>query len=274
MKRILVATDLTEGAEKALARAIRLAAQSGAAIHLVHAGDRSEDCVVRRNRLLTKARLTAEKLAGRELDLTLHISSRSATDAILRAAERFNVDLIVLGAHGTPRLSDAIFGTTATHIVRHTKRPVLVVQNDPAAPYAKILVAIDDPASARPLLAVALDIAPASEMFAVHAFYPSLNLAFAGRGALGQQEAGQERELEEVLAEMAAGGTAPQLSTRSHAVVETGEVLSVLMDQARAIEPDLIAMGTRHQASYLGSRAVDTLFWCPHDVLVVPEQDA
>ena len=51
-----------------------------------------------------------------------------AQDAIVREARRTGAELIVPGGHGEARVRDAIFGTTATHIVRHANCPVLVAQ--------------------------------------------------------------------------------------------------------------------------------------------------
>ncbi len=277
MKRILVATDLSPCATNALARAIRLAAKDGAAIRIVHAAAESEDpeaCPSTHRRMVTEAQIMAEELTDRALDISVYISSASAEEAILREAEAFDTDLIVLGAHGEPRFRDALFGTTGTHVVRHSERPVLIVQNDYAAPYSKVLLAIDDAEDAPPILAATLDVAPASEVFAVHAFYPSLRDTLGGLSEVDRQEMRRALELEKLLGAAQAGRAAAKLTADTHAIVETGEALSVVMREAEALKPDLLAMGTRRRATYIGSHAVDTLFWCPHDVLVVPERES
>lgn len=275
MKRILVASDLSPCASNALTRAIGLAAQAGAEIRLVHAATESEAenaCSSTHRRMVAEARIMAEELTDRPPEISARIGFGSPAQAILQEADAYDADLIVLGAHGEPRLRDVIFGTTGTHVVRHSDRPVLIVQNEASELYSKVLIAIDDPASARPILDATLDVAPASEVFAVHAFYPSLGQTLAGLAELDRQEERQERELEQILAEAAAGRAATKLTTKQHAIVETGEALGVIMRETEALEPDLVAMGTRRRATYLGSHAVDTLFWCPHDVLVVPER--
>ena len=181
-----------------------------------------------------------------------------------------DADLIVLGAHGELRFRDALFGTTGTHVVRHSDRPVLIVQNDACELYSKVMLAIDDVRSARPILEVALDVAPTSEVFAVHAFYPTLRTTLGGETA--RQELSQEAELEQFLTDAGADRAARKFTANKHAIVETGEELRVVMDQAQQLKPDLIAMGTRRRATYLGSHAVDTLFWFQKDILVVPER--
>ena len=275
MKRILVASDLSPRSKNALARAIGLAAHAGAEIRIVHALTESEAenaCPSTHARMMSDARAMADELTGRPLEISGRVGFHRAEETILEEAEAWNADIIILGAHGEPRFRDALFGTTGTHVVRHSDRPVLIVQNEASEPYAKVLIAVDDAHFARPILAAALDVAPASELFAVHAFYPSLGQTLAGRDARHQEEKRQEAELEGLLAEAAAGRPASRLTANKHAVVETGEALQVIMRETEEIFPDLLAMGTRQRATYLGSHAVDTLFWCPADVLVVPER--
>lgn len=216
----------------------------------------------------------AEVLTDRSIDITARVSCAKPADAILAAAELIDADLIVLGAHGMPRMRDALFGTTGTHVVRHSERPVLIVQNDAAEPYSKVLVATENVESARPILDATLDVARGSEVFAVHAFYPSLRQSLGGNAEIDQEEKLREEEIEELLARVAVGRLAGKLTANRHAIVETGEALSVIMRETEELKPDLLAMGTRRRATYLGSRAVDTLFWCPHDVLVVPERQS
>jgi nucleotide-binding universal stress UspA family protein len=48
--------------------------------------------------------------------------------AILAAAERLDVDLLVLGSHGYGGL-DYVLGTTAAKVVNHVRRDVLIVQH-------------------------------------------------------------------------------------------------------------------------------------------------
>lgn len=277
MKRILVASDLSACANNALARAIVLAARSGAEIHIIHAANETEaesGCFSTHGMIVAQARMMAEEITGIPLKITARVGFGNPAEAILREAKAWEADLIVLGAHGEPRFRDALFGTAGTHVVRHADRPVLVVQNDAAEPYARVLIAVGDARFARPIVDAVLDVAPASELFAIHAFDPSLRQTLAGTASLDQEEKRQESRLERLLTDATAGRSPVTLTTRKHAIVETDEALSVIMRETEEIAPDLVAMGTRRGATYLGSHAVDTLFWCRHDVLVVPERQS
>ena len=275
MKRILVATDLNPRGTNVIARAIRLAAEGGASLRIVHAAketDPPENCPAAHRRIETEARIMAEELTDIPLDISVSISSRMASHAILRSAESFDADLVVLGAHGVPRFRDALFGTTGTHVVRHCDRPVLIVQNEACEPYLKVLVAVDEAKAARPIVEMAMDVAPKGELFAVHAFSPSLHALLAGSDERAREKQALEAEFEQLLAEAGAGGPERRFTANKHGIVESDEALTLVMNETEELLPDLLVMGTRRRATYLGSHAVDTLFWCPNDVLVVPER--
>lgn len=276
MKSILVATDRSPCSTNAIERAIQLAAAYGARIRIVHAApetDNPELSLTTRSSIVAEAQAMAQELTAHSIDISARISFAKPADAILAAAELIDADLIVLGAHGETGFRDALFGTTGTDVVRNADRPVLIVQNAAGETYSQVLIAIDDLLVAGAILDAALDVAPASELFAVHAFYPSLRQTLAGQAALDKEEERQERQLEDLLHEAAADRPSEsRLTANKHAVVETGDALSVIMRETEKLAPDLVVMGTRRHATYLGSHAVDALFWCPHDVLVVPER--
>lgn len=272
MKRILIATDLTANATNALGRAIRLSAGTGAALAVLHVADEADDserCPSVHRRLRTEAEIMAEELSRAPIDLSVCISGGVAEAAILREAQRLDADLIVIGGHGSPRFRDAIFGTTGTHVVRHSDRPVLIVQNDHAIPYSKALVAMADVATSR-LVEAARSIAPNAELHAVHAHTPSLAETFGGSAEIDRHELEEERALSKAIANGSGAGK-EEAARERHATVRTGDPLSVMMKEAETIQPDLLVLGTRRRASFLSSNAVDAQFWCPHDILIVPE---
>lgn len=273
MKRLLVANDLSPNSANALARAITLAAADGAEIRVIHAASGPEgDFPAAERRLCTEAQTMAEEMTGLTLGISAQVALFPAAEAILEEAERLDADLIVLGAHGLPRFRDALFGTTGTHVVRHSDRPVLIVHNDAVEPYARVLAAIDGIETAPAIFAVIRDVAPASELFAVHAFQPTLKGSLGSGAELERDEARVMLSLEKLLGAYKGKGAAPRVTAKQHAIVETGEAMGVIMDETEALLPDLLAMGTRQGATYLGSRAVDALFWCPSDILIVPDR--
>jgi nucleotide-binding universal stress UspA family protein len=262
MKTILVAIEMTGASREALGRAARLAQTTGASLRILHAvpphtfGKEAPEV----RRLIEEAvEEVLNELPGPRPDVSLRVSARDTREAILDEAEKVHADLIVLGAHGEPRFRDAIFGTTATHIVRRADCPVLIAQGDAAVPYAKVMLALSRADEAKALREIADELAPGAALIGVSAFDPSLGQLFTGRDALEREAGAREAEIASALAE-------------SRAVVEGGDPLTVLMDEARELAPDLVAMGTSQRA-YLNSYAVDALFWCERDLLIVPAHD-
>lgn len=270
MKRLLVGYDFTAGSARALARALRLAARTGAAVEVVHAapgGNCLPDQPSAHRRLLAEARIMAEELGADRIEVSACLRSGDAGEVIVAESERFDADLVVLGARGELRLRDPLFGTTATHVARHGSCAILMAQHDDSKAYAKVMVALGDPDAAQPLLGTAFAVAPDAATFAIHAFSPTLKQALAGDVERERARLRGRIEAAVTAAAADAGGTSLDL----HVSVETGEVMTVLMEQYEALEPDLLAIGTRSDATYLGSHAVDAIFWCPRDLLVVPE---
>ena len=259
MKRILVAIDMTDGSGNALGRALRLAQTTGASLRVLHAVPSPafdmEPSAVRR--LVCKAVAEmVEALPAPHPDVTIRISSLHKAEAILNSAQRFGADLIVLGGHAEPRFRDAIFGTTATHVVRHAVCPVLVAQSDPTKPYHTAMLALSGVEEGKALHGVTDVLAPGAALTGVNAFDPSMGKLFGRRVALEKEARDHAKALGTALP-----GVKP--------LVETGDPLTVLMDQARELDPDLVVMGTSQRA-YLNSYAVDALFWCERDLLIVP----
>ncbi|MCE8007452.1 universal stress protein [Aestuariivita sp.] len=58
-----------------------------------------------------------------------HVTHGRVYEEIMRAADKLNVDAIVIGSH-TPELTDYLLGPNAARVVRHAKQSVFVVRGD------------------------------------------------------------------------------------------------------------------------------------------------
>jgi nucleotide-binding universal stress UspA family protein len=185
IRRILAATDFSDGARAAIERAARLCVESGAFLHLLHIANLpAVDAVL--SLFSVESRNIRELLlkdAGKNLaDAGTEISARHrvavGTDVrlgivapeILAAAEEFAVDMIVLGARGENRVKDALFGATAERTIGRTTRPVLAVERWPHGAYRRVLVPVDFSDYSRSALRLAREIAPRAEITLLHAF--------------------------------------------------------------------------------------------------------
>lgn len=177
LDRILVTSDLSPPADRALARAVQLAAQHGAALkalyvvdHVLGAdappeqlvklliGDAGEvvPALKRRAEQALRAKLGAQPPAQTEVAVRVG----SAFLEIIRQARDDASDLIVLGAHGRHFLRKWVLGTTAERVVRKGDRPVLVVKKSPRRPYRRLLAAMDFSDTAKRALGTAMRVAP------------------------------------------------------------------------------------------------------------------
>jgi nucleotide-binding universal stress UspA family protein len=69
----------------------------------------------------------ASKLRDVGVNVTTWSPAGDPATEIVRAAERTDADLILIGRHGAGRLADALLGSTARRVLRETARPVLLV---------------------------------------------------------------------------------------------------------------------------------------------------
>lgn len=143
LKTIVVGTDFSVCAARALSFAVSLASSQGARVHVVHvlvepvqafdvAGalpylDVStqkewEDATKKR---LAAAVASAEK---RGVSATSEFLWGRPSDAIIGAATRAKASLVVLGTHGRNAFEKLLIGSTAERVVRLCPVPVLTVR--------------------------------------------------------------------------------------------------------------------------------------------------
>lgn len=141
-KHILVATDFSASAERALDLAIPIAALCGAKLTLFHSSwlppaayaadsahaegiDWHDDDVARAAR-----RTLEDALAGARARYSVAESAVAFGEpwqTILESIDERAVDLVVIGTHGRKGLAHAVLGSVAEKIVRLSPVPVLTV---------------------------------------------------------------------------------------------------------------------------------------------------
>lgn len=153
-KNILYATDLTENAAHAFRHAVGIARCHRARISILHVLPETEPAVLNYvSTVMGEDRLADLELAHKaevqdEIRKRLHefakaeladrpddveridgieIHHGNPAAEILKAADRLNADLIVLGSHGKGALKYAFLGSVAEKVLRKSQRPVVVV---------------------------------------------------------------------------------------------------------------------------------------------------
>ena len=135
LKRILVGTDGSEHARRAVRWAADLAAQTGAEVVAAHAVGllvTTPDGPVPSTPYHDRLRSSLEGEWTEDLratGVTVHcqLLEGSAVTALLRAAEEVEADLVVLGSRGAGGFSDLHLGSTSHQVALHADRPVTIV---------------------------------------------------------------------------------------------------------------------------------------------------
>jgi universal stress protein A len=139
-KHILVPTDLSEGAEQALAYACELGRLLGSQIYLLNVISIPALGVPELGVALTASMIdelvvnnqdALERLARTRCTADLGqvmVRTGDARDVINETAKELNIDLIVMGTHGRRGLSRALLGSVAETVVRSAPCAVLTVR--------------------------------------------------------------------------------------------------------------------------------------------------
>jgi len=142
MKRILVATDFSEGARQALLAAGMLAKTHGASLHVVHVADTTLPLTGpdvdlnapidplahrREEKEQLKLLLALPELQGLEVESAL-LDGNVVWQAILQYATEKQTELLVLGKQGKRSKITALLGSNTERMLHGSKMPVLVVR--------------------------------------------------------------------------------------------------------------------------------------------------
>lgn len=155
MKNILVPTDFSSRANKALDFALQIAKKAKAEIILVHACDQinttfKDNQTLYRvyNRLITdeakeKLSFLKKRVAESGVSVKIKMYSGSVAETILQASEEHQADLVIMGSLGNKGIKEQLFGSIISEIVGRTSVPVMVVpQNSTWAGPKKIFLAV------------------------------------------------------------------------------------------------------------------------------------
>lgn len=139
MKTVLVPTDFSSTADKALDFAINIGQKSGAEIILLHVCDlfdtrlsRNKDLLAEHNRLVTsdlnrKMERYRVWAAEQKVTLTAMLYSGQPVQTILAVSAETNADLIVMGTQGATGLKSVFLGTNSARVLSRSSIPVLTI---------------------------------------------------------------------------------------------------------------------------------------------------
>lgn len=141
-KKILVATDGSKHAEKAVGFAIEIAGAFGAELIILSVVEKAqlerlepylkesmreieEKMKLKAKKFLDEVEKKAE---SRNIKVTKYVLEGDPAELVCDQAEREDVDLIVVGTRGSTGVQRVTVGSHAIRIIRWSKRPVLIAR--------------------------------------------------------------------------------------------------------------------------------------------------
>ena len=275
IQRMVAGIATLQPDDPALTAALALSRRSGADLHLVHV-DASDQTLgmpvsLSRSSALRGVVESAEPGATRTGRVVCRATTGDPERGLREAAAASGADLMVLGATRRGRLARAMLGTTATHLLRTTRIPILVVREPLPDRPLRVLLATDLSHHAAHAFEQGIDVARALDP----ACQPELRALFVNVPVLADaplplpvpMDTAAERE----LAEFVKAEVARMPVTR---VVRDGDPAAEIVHDAREWEADLIVVGTHGRRGarrmFLGSVAETVLRNAPCATLVIP----
>ncbi|MFT7433248.1 MAG: universal stress protein E [Alphaproteobacteria bacterium] len=279
VKNILVASDFSAHADRALERAIYLAHQFGAQRHLIHVmnllklpqwWERNEETLRQEANDLAQAHLKGYPLAEK-VDVKIHIANGDAFEEIIALSQKTKADLIIMGLHNKTKFPDLFVGTTIERVMRKGTKPVLMVKDKPTSNYKKVAVAVDFSTSSQKALRMATTIAPKSAFSLINIY----DIPFAGfisdEHTRSFIESESVRQLDEIIEKH--NETFKEKGIKAEKRLKQGAAISGILAVVDDVKPHLLAIGTHARSgignAMIGSSAKEILAAPPCDVLVV-----
>ena len=135
--KILIAIDKTESAEKVAQSGLQLAQQFGSEVALVSIVDSTvysgnDEASSRELEEMKDFNFNASQRrvienVFKKYPVKTFVEQGKPAEVIIRVAERFGADVIVMGTHGRKGLSHLIMGSVAEDVIRNSKKPCVVI---------------------------------------------------------------------------------------------------------------------------------------------------
>lgn len=284
---IVVATDFSDSAGRAVQRGALIAQQLGAEMHLLHVvhplelypgPDPAADFQLNHEQALQMAgKKRLDILAAslrKDFSITVVVAIRigRAHKEIIDYAASKAAGLVVTGARGENTLLDLLIGSTASRLLRLATCPVLIVRNVKVKPYQSAIAALDFSPGSSHVLELARAVASGARIEALHVYDTDHDDRMRQSGMdeafILSRQAHTLKEAENRLDIELAGLNDANITRHALAAYPA----AAICDSARTLRADLIVLG-RHgksgmQELLLGSVSKDVACTAGCDVLL------
>ena len=293
IKHILAATDLSGPSLQAVDRGFELAKSTSARYTVMHAlgldalgplrnllGSQADSVAhkVVENQLAALQRVVDDPAMNRGISARVLVEEGLAATVVPAYAGSADADLVVVGSRGQGTLRRLLIGSTASHLLRKSRVPVLIVKAPGRGPYGRVLVPVDFSPAGELAIRMAREVAPDAFVVLLNVFdvpFESM-LQYAG---VSQDDIhryrieARQRSVQQLHALAARAGLDHGQYTM---LVEHGDATRVIVDQAERSDCELIVMGKHgthvSEELLLGSVTKRVLDESDVDMLVVVDK--
>lgn len=267
MKRIVVATDMSERSDRAIERGVKLSHELNAECSVICIVDDAlpeEIASEIRSRKETRLRATLDAHGGETAEIEVRIGD--VVPSVLGYEDEKDADLLILGLHRKRAFMDTVRETTMERIVAMSRRPVLLVRSPVITPFSRVLVPVSFSRACAAAIATAGRVAPGAEFSTYHA----LHVPFAGLtgGELSDLAKAVRRETQE----MSDSWQENHRMASAPPEIIAGGVRQVLDRMMANFKPDLLAIGAHTRSGIgmhrIGAFAAELIREPPVDLLV------
>ncbi len=282
LKRILVATDLSESSENVLENAIDMAKVFESEVALIY--------VLPAAMGSKKASELLHEFAAKQLNaLTEKIKTQGVaamdpileqgdfSEKIIEASEKINANIIFAGAGEKSKKEAILLGSNAEKIIKKSNKPVFIIKNETSLSIKKILCPVDFSNQSKRALKNAITLAHRFEAELIIISVYGLSDLFPIRNQLKMDEhleylrKNHESDLEAFLKGSTFGGLKLTKEIRQ------GEPASEILKAIKEYETDLLIMGTTGKSGInkilIGSVTQKVIREIPSSFITLKEED-
>jgi nucleotide-binding universal stress UspA family protein len=254
-ENVMYAADFSPIADCAGRYAKGLAQRFGSKVHIAHVVPSYED--LNSDAVKADQRVRRQRLVERQLEFsaagidtqTFNSSEYPVPSALLLIERQIGPDLIVMGTQSKSSLDRLLIGSTAEHLIRNARSPVLTVGPNVIPPaegpltFERIVFASDfsDPSNIARSLALGFAQESGAHLWICHI----VNNRADSQTYANAKESDFRKELERLVPEEAYDWCSPEYT------VEYGSPSKGILGLAERVHADLIVMGARTRSFWL-----------------------
>lgn len=254
-ENVMYAADFSPVADCAGRYAKGLAQRFGSKVHIAHVFPSYEDLTsddVRADQRLRRQRLTERQHEFSAVGIdtqTFNSTDYPLRNALLLIERELGPDLIIAGTHSKSSLDRFLIGSTAEHLIRNAKSPVLTIGPNVKPPaegpltFERIVFASDfsDPSNIARSLALAFAQESGAHLWICHI----VSNRSDGQTSTKSRESDFRKELERLVPQEAYDWCSPEYT------IEYGSAAKGILGLAERVHADLIVMGARTRSFWL-----------------------